>query len=222
MAIKIKKVKIKPIQLGNGSTGKAMGYFRKFSLSSTNTNANTLRELMTGLQLKVDLNSLEIPDNENEWTHYSQNGECNSVPEPIKKEIIDTYKKYLNFTIDLKNPTVDERKNILFSQKNDIEISINYDKNNSEDHPLCIWKELDIRDLDTIGPVKEVEWRNYDDDNPGIEQAWDNKHKIQPDFGDEPMWPHKGWKNDIAGYLPGYMIPLSFECEIEGEIKDDE
>ncbi|MCU0436398.1 MAG: hypothetical protein MUC49_00685 [Raineya sp.] len=226
MAIKIKSVKINPIDLGNGANGKALGYFRKYSLISTNENANTLKELMSGLEIHVDLNSLEVPDEDNQWLYYEQDGSYAPMPESLKQELIGKYKKYLNFTLDLKNPTIDERSNILFPQNNENEISFNYAKNYGEDDPLMVWKEVDIRDLDGLEISKSDEWRNYDRDENGeclgLEQYWDEKHGRNPDFDPEALWPHKGPKNYINGFLPGYMINFSFICELEGEILEDE
>lgn len=222
MSVNIKNVTLNPIELGNGANGKAMGYFRKYSLTSTKEGATTLRELMSGLELIVDLNSLEVPDEENNWLYYQQDGSYAPMAESLKNEILEKYKNYLNFKIELKNPKIDERENIIFEQKNGNEIIFGYSKNPGEDDPLSVWKELDIRELDGLEESKENEWRNYDrdaNDEPiGIEQNWEEKHARNPDFDDEALWPHKGPKNYIKGFLPGYMINLSFTCELEGEL----
>lgn len=226
MAIQFKSVKMNPIEMGNGANGKALGYFRKYSVTSTNENATTLRELMSGLRIYVDLSSLEVPDEDNQWLYYEQDGSYAPPSESLKQELINKYKKYLNFSIDLSNPTVDEWKNILFPQKNEIEISFNYAKNQGEDDPLSIWEEIDIRDLDGLEDAKSEEWRNYDRNENGeylgLEQNWEEKHARNPDFDDEALWPHKGPKNYINGFLPGYMINLSFTCELDGEILEEE
>lgn len=226
MAIKIKSVKMNPIELGNGANGKALGYFRKFTLKSSNENATTLRELMSGLEIYVDLNSLEVPDEENQWLYYQQDGSYAPISESLKHELINKYKNYLNFVLDLKNPTINQWKDIIFLQSNGNEISFNYAKNPGEDDPLSVWKEVDIRELDGLETSKDQEWRNYDRDSNeeyiGFEQNWEEKHARNPDFHEEALWPHKGPKNYMNGFLPGYMINFSFTCELEGEILEEE
>jgi hypothetical protein len=222
MSIKIKKVTLKPMEMGNIRDRRALGYFRKFSLSSKAENPNTLLELILGLSIQVDLNSLEIPDNENSWLWYdSSTGKDNPISKAQKDAIIDIYKNYLNFELNLSNPEIDDRNNVVFNQKNGNAIILGFGKNPGEDDPLMIWATIDIRELDVIGEQKELEWRNYEldvDGKPlGIEQRWEYEY-MKPTADHDEV--HSGMQNVCSWYLPGYSVSISFECQVEGEIKE--
>ncbi|MBL7911616.1 MAG: hypothetical protein JNJ41_11220 [Bacteroidia bacterium] len=226
MAVKLKKIEFRSIQLGSDNRRSANGYFKDYSLEfKTINSATNLVELIKGIKLRINFGSLEIPDNENKWLYDVPGNFNNPIPENLKSELITWYKNYLNFDLVLENPIKEEdRDDYYFHLADGCKVRLNFDKNPGEDDPLNIWVPIDIRELPGFGEIKDIAWQSYDtdanDEYIGMRPKWDKKHLIESEYNEKTQeWSEK-ITNHLALYLNGYSLDISFKCYLEGEIQN--
>lgn len=224
MSVKIKEIICKPIQLGSNNSRCAYGYFKDFELSfSTLDSAKNLKELVSGMKLRINFGSLEIPDSENNWMYTTKNFEFVKMPHELKDEIITWYKNFLNFELVLENPEVDQWDYAHFKLSEEFTLSLNFSKNPNEDDPLNIWKEIDMRDLPGH-EEKDALWQSYDRDPNnqyiGMEPKWNENHFYEGYYDEAKEEWIENSTNDIRNYVPGLTIDLSFSIQLEGEIEN--
>lgn len=223
MGIKLKKIEFKRIQLGSDNSRSANGYFKDYSLEfKTLDKAKNLVELMKGIKLKINFDSLHIPDNENNWLYTTPNNVTGPTPDHLKNELIAWYKDYLNFELILENPQVDDRGDYFFHLSDTNQLKINFDKNPNEDDPLMIWMPIDIRDIPGFEKIKDELWQSYSRDSNdkyiGMEPRWNEEHFTDSTYNQETEESTGVVRNPLKLYLNGYSIDISLKCHFEGEI----
>ena len=167
MAVKLKNIEFRSLQLGSDNRRSANGYFKDYSLEfKTLNSAKTILELIAGIKLRINFGSLEVPDSENKWLYDVPGNFNNPIPQNLKSELINWYKNYLNFELVLENPIKeDDRDDYYFHLTDGCKVRLNFDKNPGEDDPLNIWIPIDIRELPGFSEIKDSAWQSYDTDS---------------------------------------------------------
>ncbi len=229
MAITLKNIEFRTIELGSDTTRSATAYFSDYQLEfQTIDTATNLVELMKGIKIRVNLGSLEVPDAENRWIYTSPDNVTTPIPAHLKSELITWYKDYLNFELLIENPIVDDRGDYYVhlsdSDSDSNALRLNFSKNPNEDDPLMIWLQLDVRDMPGCSELKDDLWQSYDRDENGqylgMRPRWDEKHITDSEYNEETKTWSEKIDNSLNLYLNGYMIDISFKCFFEGEIPE--
>lgn len=223
MNVKLKNVEFKGLQLGSDIKRSAVGYFRDYSFEfGTIESAQSIEDLIKGVKIYINFASLEVPDNENKWL-YDLPGNFNSpIPNHLKNELINWYKNYLDFKLNLQNPVKDDRDDYYFELDDNCKIRLNFSKNPNEDDPLNIWLHIDLTELPGFSEIKNDQWQSYDTDENteyiGMRPKWDSKHLVDSVYDEKTQqWTDK-ITNHLQLYLPGYSFEIGFKCLLEGEI----